>query len=54
MRATLLVSAANSRALALYETEGFQPRASFVAARRYQPRRFTSVALATGGVSTRR
>jgi ribosomal protein S18 acetylase RimI-like enzyme len=54
VRTTLLVSAANVRALSLYEAEGFSDRAVFLAARRCQPRRFTSVALATGGASTRR
>jgi ribosomal protein S18 acetylase RimI-like enzyme len=53
-RTTLLVSASNVRALRLYEAHGFVNRAAFLAARRFQPRRLTSVALATGGASTRR
>jgi len=53
-RTSLLVSDANARALALYAGQGFVQRASFVAARLAHPRRLTSVALATGGASTRR
>lgn len=51
---TLLVAASNERAGALYGGLGFVDRAAFVAAVRRQPRRSTSVALATGGASTRR
>ena len=53
-RVTLLVSAANARAGRLYSRLGFRNRAAFVVAVNRQPRRFSSVALATGGVSTRR
>jgi ribosomal protein S18 acetylase RimI-like enzyme len=53
-RTTLLVSASNTAALRVYESHGFVNRAVFLAARRVQPRRLRSVALATGGASTRR
>ena len=53
-RATLLVSAANDRAMAIYEAQGFTARAAFVVADARQPRRLSSAALATGGASTRR
>lgn len=51
---TLLVADSNARALALYASLGFTPRAAFLAGVRRQPRRSTSVACATGGASTRR
>jgi ribosomal protein S18 acetylase RimI-like enzyme len=53
-RMTLLVAAGNADAVRLYERLGFQDRASFVVAVNRQPRRSRSVALATGGTSTRR
>jgi ribosomal protein S18 acetylase RimI-like enzyme len=53
-RATLLVAAGNRRASSIYERLGFRDRAEFVVALRRQPRRLTSVALETGGASTRR
>ena len=53
-RVTLLVSTENRRAASIYARLGFQDRATFVVARRAQPRLSTSVALATGGASTRR
>jgi ribosomal protein S18 acetylase RimI-like enzyme len=53
-RVTLLVSDANHRASSIYARLGFQGRATFVVARAAQPRLSTSVALATGGASTRR
>jgi ribosomal protein S18 acetylase RimI-like enzyme len=52
-RATLLVSAANAPAMRLYSRLGFRNRAAFVVGVNRQPRRLTSVALATGGASTR-
>ncbi|HVW06608.1 MAG TPA: GNAT family N-acetyltransferase [Vicinamibacterales bacterium] len=51
---TLLVSASNRAAIALYEDEGFQDRATFLVASRRQPILSTSDALAIGGESTRR
>lgn len=52
---TLLVAAGNTPALGLYRGLGFGERTAFVAARRvYQPRRLTSVALASGGATTLR
>jgi ribosomal protein S18 acetylase RimI-like enzyme len=51
---TLLVSASNRAAVALYEDEGFQDRATFLVASRRQPILSTSEALAIGGESTRR
>jgi ribosomal protein S18 acetylase RimI-like enzyme len=51
---TLLVADGNTRARGLYERLGFGPRSSFVVALRDQPRVSTSLALATGGDSTRR
>jgi ribosomal protein S18 acetylase RimI-like enzyme len=51
---TLLVSASNRAATALYENEGFTDRATFLVASRRQPILSTSAALATGGESTRR
>jgi ribosomal protein S18 acetylase RimI-like enzyme len=51
---TLLVSASNRAAIALYEDEGFQDRAMFLVASRRQPILSTSDALAIGGESTRR
>jgi ribosomal protein S18 acetylase RimI-like enzyme len=58
-RVTLLVATGNRRARSMYATLGFADRAAFVVASSSdrpgdQPRRLTSVALATGGVSTRR
>jgi ribosomal protein S18 acetylase RimI-like enzyme len=53
-RATLLVAASNRRAASIYERLGFRDRAEFVVAVCRQPRRLTSVALETGGASTRR
>jgi ribosomal protein S18 acetylase RimI-like enzyme len=57
-RITLLVSAGNLRARSMYAKLGFADRAAFVVASSDrlgdQPRRSTSVALATVGVSTRR
>jgi ribosomal protein S18 acetylase RimI-like enzyme len=53
-RVTLLVAASNARAVDLYESLGFRTQATFLTAVRRQPRRSTSVALATGGASTRR
>jgi ribosomal protein S18 acetylase RimI-like enzyme len=53
-RMTLLVSAANRPAAAMYERLGFVDRAAFVVAVRRQPILSTRVALATGGESTRR
>jgi ribosomal protein S18 acetylase RimI-like enzyme len=52
-RVTLLVSEANQRAAAIYERLGFRDSAAFVVAVNRQPRRLTSVALMTGGASTR-
>ncbi len=52
---TLLVAAGNTPARGLYQRLGFSERTGFVAARRaYQPRRLTSVALASGGATTLR
>ena len=52
---TLLVAGSNTPAVRLYRGLGFGERATFVAARRvYQPRRLTSVALASGGATTLR
>ncbi|MEZ5316949.1 MAG: GNAT family N-acetyltransferase [Vicinamibacterales bacterium] len=51
---TLLVAESNRPAAQLYASLGFRDRGVFVAGMRRQPRRSTSVALATGGVSTRR
>jgi ribosomal protein S18 acetylase RimI-like enzyme len=51
---TLLVSDANPRAARIYARLGFRDRSAFVVAVNRQPRRLTSVALATGGASTRR
>jgi ribosomal protein S18 acetylase RimI-like enzyme len=53
-RMTLLVSASNPAATALYESEGFEDRATFLVATRRQPILSTSAALAIGGESTRR
>jgi ribosomal-protein-alanine N-acetyltransferase len=53
-RVTLLVSAANRRAADVYTRAGFHARGAFLVAVNRQPRRLTSVALATGGASTRR
>jgi ribosomal protein S18 acetylase RimI-like enzyme len=53
-RLTLLVAEANAPAARVYETLGFRDRATFVVALNRQPRRSKSVALATGGASTRR
>jgi ribosomal protein S18 acetylase RimI-like enzyme len=52
-RMTLLVATENIRARSMYARLGFVDRASFVVGSSNQPRRSTSVALATGGVSTR-
>lgn len=54
VRMTLLVAEANAPAVRLYEELGFRDQATFVVAVCRQPRRSTSVALATGGASTRR
>lgn len=51
---TLLVAASNAPAHALYESMGFVETARFVVGLNRQPRRSNSVALATGGASTRR
>jgi ribosomal protein S18 acetylase RimI-like enzyme len=53
-QATLLVATGNRRAASIYERLGFRDRAAFVVAVCDQPRRLTSVALETGGASTRR
>ncbi len=53
-RMTLLVAADNRPARALYQSLGFAEHATFVVASSVQPRRLTSVALATCGASTRR
>ncbi len=53
-RMTLLVSAANRPAEAVYARVGFQERAGFIVATRSQPSLSTSDALAMGGESTRR
>ena len=54
VRLTLTVSSANERACRLYRRFGFAHRAAFLVALNRQPRRLTSVALATGGANTRR
>jgi ribosomal protein S18 acetylase RimI-like enzyme len=54
VRVTLTVSSANERAGRLYRRFGFAHRAGFLVALNRQPRRLTSVALATGGANTRR
>ncbi len=51
---TLLVAEGNAPALQIYDRFEFQERAAFVVATNRQPRRLSSVALATGGASTRR
>jgi ribosomal protein S18 acetylase RimI-like enzyme len=53
-QATLLVSERNDAALRLYRGLGFARAATFLSAACDQPRRLTSVALATGGASTLR
>lgn len=53
-RMTLLVAADNAPARALYSQVGFTDHATFLVASSVQPRRSTSVALATGGVNTLR
>ncbi len=53
-RVTLLVSTANRPAAALYESLGFSDQARFVVATKAQPSSSTSLALTTGGESTRR
>jgi ribosomal protein S18 acetylase RimI-like enzyme len=53
-RMTLLVSAANAAAAAVYARLGFRDRAAFVVATRVQPTLSTSDGLMTGGESTRR
>jgi ribosomal protein S18 acetylase RimI-like enzyme len=53
-RITLLVAASNTAANALYESMGFEKTSRFVVGLNRQPRRSNSVALATGGASTRR
>jgi ribosomal protein S18 acetylase RimI-like enzyme len=50
---TLLVAASNEHAVAIYEALGFRDRSAFLVASRNQPTLSTSVALATGGDSTR-
>ena len=50
---TLLVAASNQPAVKIYESLGFRDRAAFVVAVRLQPSLSTSLALATGGASTR-
>lgn len=50
---TLLVAASNRPAARVYEQLGFRDRAGFVVAVRDQPTSSTSLALATGGDSTR-
>jgi ribosomal protein S18 acetylase RimI-like enzyme len=51
---TLLVSDENRKAARIYARLGFRERGAFVVALNRQPRRLSSVALATGGASTRR
>ena len=51
-RLTLLVADHNRAANALYAKLGFRETAAFVAAGRFQPRRFNSAALETGGART--
>lgn len=53
-RVSLLVAVENLRAVALYERLGFAARGAFASAWRAQPRRSTSAACSTGGVSTLR
>jgi len=53
-RMSLLVAEGNASAGRIYAQLGFSDRARFLVASGSQPRRLTSVALATGGVSTRR
>ncbi len=53
-RMTLLVADDNRPARALYSQVGFSDHATFIVASSVQPRRSTSVALATGGVNTLR
>jgi ribosomal protein S18 acetylase RimI-like enzyme len=53
-RVTLLVAASNTAAQALYASMGFEEISRFVVGLNRQPRRSNSVALATGGASTRR
>ncbi|MEO8481937.1 MAG: GNAT family N-acetyltransferase [Acidobacteriota bacterium] len=53
LRMTLLVSAVNRPAAAVYARMGFRDRAEFVVATRSQPSLSTRDALATGGESTR-
>jgi ribosomal protein S18 acetylase RimI-like enzyme len=53
-RMTLLVATDNRPARALYAQVGFRDHATFLVASSVQPRRSTSVALATGGVNTLR
>lgn len=50
---TLLVAATNRPANTLYARRGFRDRAAFVVATRHQPSLSTSLALETGGESTR-
>jgi len=52
-RMSLLVAENNTQAGRIYAPLGFSDVGSFVVASGSQPRRLTSVALATGGVSTR-
>jgi ribosomal protein S18 acetylase RimI-like enzyme len=54
LRLTLLVAEDNVPARRLYRQMGFTAQAAFVVAMGRQPRRFSSVALASGGDSTRR
>ena len=49
---SLLVAADNRPALSLYRALGFERQGAFVSAWRRQPRRSTSAACSTGGVST--
>jgi ribosomal protein S18 acetylase RimI-like enzyme len=53
-RATLLVSATNTPAVSLYDSIGFEDLATFLVAVKRQPTLSKSVAVATGGESTRR
>ena len=53
-RATLLVSASNTPAVSLYDSIGFEELATFLVAVKRQPSLSKSVAVATGGESTRR
>ena len=52
-RMTLLVAESNQSAVRLYESVGFRDVGMFLVAMRDQPRVSTSLALATGGESTR-